>query len=112
MLEAAGILATDFRADFMNPAFPAILSWYFMEPWTGIFGFSGAGPFPHAVGERVIYSLDPPNFLQDVRSPQRLPAVIVRFRELVIIVEVAAAVSALKAREIAHASKQPDAGFI
>ena len=97
MLEAAGILATDFRADFMNPAFPAVLSWYFMEPWTGIFGFSGGGPFPHAVGERVICAFDPPHFFQNVRSARRLPTVTVGFRELIIVVEVTAAVSALAA---------------
>ena len=80
MLTATGILATDFRADFMNPALPAVLSWYFVEPWTRISRYSGAGFLPHAVGERVILLFDTPNFLQDVRSAQRLPALIVRFR--------------------------------
>jgi hypothetical protein len=97
MLAATGILATDFRADFMNPAFPAVLGWYFMEPWTGISGFSAAGSFPHAVGERVILLFDTPHLLQDVRSARRLPTVIVGFRELILVVEVTAAVPALAA---------------
>ena len=97
MLAAAGILTTDFRADFMDPAFPAVLGWYFVEPWAGTPRFSGAGSFPHAVGERVVLPLDTPHFFQDVRSARRLPAVIVGFRELIIVVEVTAAVSALAA---------------
>ena len=97
MLAATGVLATDFRADFMNPAFPAVLGWYLMEPWTGIFGFSGAGFFPHAVGVCVVLAFDTPHLFQDVRSARRLPTVIVGFRELIVVVEVAAAVSALAA---------------
>ena len=97
MLAAAGILATDFRADFMDPAFPVVLGWYLVEPWTGTSRFSGANSFPHAVGEGVVLPFDTPHFSQDVRSARRLPAVIVGFRELIIVVEVTAAVSALAA---------------
>ena len=97
MLAAAGILAANFRADFMDPAFPLVLSWYFVEPWTRTPRFSGAGSFPHAVGERVVLPFDTPHFFQDVRSARGLPAEIVGFRELIIIVEVTAAVSALAA---------------
>lgn len=111
MLTATGILATDFRADFMNPALPAVLGWYFVEPWTGTSRYSGAGSLPHAVGERVILLFDTPNTLQDVRSAQRLPALIVRFRELIIVVEVTAAVPALAACELFHACNQPYAGL-
>ena len=97
MLAATGILATDFGAGFMDSAIPLVLGWYFVEPWTGTPRFSGAGSFPHAVGERVVLPLDTPHFFQDVRSARRLPAVIVGFRELIIVVEVTAAVSALAA---------------
>jgi len=97
MLAATGILAADFRADFMDPAFPLVLGWYFAEPWTGTPRFSGAGSFPHAVGERVVLQFDTLHFLKNVRSAEHLPAVIVGFRELIIVVEVTAAVSALAA---------------
>ena len=97
MLAATGILAADFRADFMDPAFPTVLGWYFVEPWTGTPCFSAAGSFPHTVGKPVVLQFDTLHFFNNVRSAELLPAVIVGFRELIIVVEVTAAVSALAA---------------
>jgi len=81
----------------MDPAFPLVLGRYFVEPWTRTPRFYGAGFFPHAVGERVVLQFDAPHFFQNVRSARRLPAVVVGFGELIMVVEVTAAVAALAA---------------
>lgn len=112
MFAAAGILTADFRADVMDPAFPAILGRNFIEPWTGTSRFFDAGFFPHSIGERVIPSSDTAHCHQDVLSFQCLPAVIICFSELVIVVKVMAAVSALATLESFHTRKQPYAGFV
>jgi len=112
MFTAAGILAADFRADFMDPAFPTIMGRYSVEPQTGTARFFSAGPFPYSIGHRVIPPPDPSYFLQDVFSPQRLPTVVVCFSELVIVVEVMTAVSALATFESLHTCKQPYAGTV
>lgn len=112
MLAASGILAADLRADVMNPALPAILGGYFVEPGTGDSRWCRAGSFPHPVGERVVLPSDPPHFSKYVRAIQRPPERIIRLRELIMVVEKTAAVSALAAGEIFHAGRQPQAGLL
>ena len=56
---APGILAADIGADVVDPAFPPVLRWNFVEPRTGVSHISGIGSFPHAISDSVVFAFEP-----------------------------------------------------
>jgi hypothetical protein len=86
----------------MNLAFPAVLGRNFGEPWAHFVHIPRFGTFPQPIGERAPIFFHSPDLTQDIISVMLPPTLDVRFCELIVVIEVTAALSALMTFEIVH----------